>query len=809
MDKYICIHGHFYQPPRENPWLEEIELQDSAYPYHDWNERITAECYGPNAAARILGPDMKIIDIINNYSKISYNFGPTLLYGMERNKPDVYKALIEADRLSTKNFSGHGSALAQVYNHMIMPLANKRDKYTQVIWGIKDFKKRFGREPEGMWLPETAADTESLEILAELGIKFTILAPRQAKRVKKLGKDGKWENLSEERRIDPTMAYRCSLPSGRNISLFFYNGEISQEVGFGGLLNNGEAFARRLASAFPAQVDERPALVTIATDGESYGHHHHHGDMALSYCLYYIENEKLAKLTNYSEFLEKCPPEYMAEIHDNSSWSCIHGVERWRINCGCNSGGHPGWTQAWRAPLKDAMDWLRDSLVLIFEHEALKYLKDPWGARNDYIDVILNRSRENVEVFLKKHARRELNFDEKVKTLKLLGMQRNAMLMYTSCGWFFDEVSGIETVQVMNYAARAMQLAQDITGVSLEPEYLNILETAPSNVCENAKNAFEMFVKPVRLDLLRVGAHYAISSLFQEDNTEKVSIYCYTARNEDYEKLGGGRFKLAIGRTKLASNITWEEADLSFAVLHLGEHNLNGGIRYFTDEAGYSVMKKDMRSVFEKGDIPDLIRAMDKHFGTNTYNLWHIFKDEQRKIINQILQQRYKEIESSYRQIFEDNYAIMDFLRRLSIPLPRPILASAEYILNLDLKREFGDHLEKERLEDLINNSRKLSITIDGDTIGFKASAWVNSEMEKLEIDPENSERIERIRDVLKLLAPIPVRLNLWKTQNIYFAIGKKLYAQINEKIKKGDGAASRWAGAFGDLGNFVHVKVS
>ena len=290
MNKFVCIHGHFYQPPRENPWLDEVEVQDSAFPYHDWNERVTAESYARNADARILDDSQRIVDIVNNYSKISFNFGPTLLSWMEKKDPEIYRSIVEADRLSQKNFSGHGSAIAQVYNHMIMPLANSRDKRTQVIWGIKDFEFRFKRKPEGMWLAETAVDLETLDIMAEQGIKFTVLAPHQAKG-----------------RVDPHVPYRCHLPSGRKICIFFYDGPIALGVAFEGLLNNGEQFARRLTNDFSSS-DPNAQLVHVATDGETYGHHHKFGDMALAYCLHYIEEHQLAQLTVYGEFLEKFPP---------------------------------------------------------------------------------------------------------------------------------------------------------------------------------------------------------------------------------------------------------------------------------------------------------------------------------------------------------------------------------------------------------------------------------------------------------------------------------------------------------------------
>ena len=395
MSRYVCIHGHFYQPPRENPWLEEVELQDSAFPYHDWNERITAECYAPNAASRIVDGENRILYLINNYSKISFNIGPTLCAWMERHDPEVLEAIVAADRMSKERFSGHGSAIAQVYNHMIMPLANRQDKYTQAYWGILDFERRFGRYPEGIWLPETAVDIETLEVLAELRIKFTILAPRQAKRVRALAKAGRWREVGEG--IDPTTPYLIRLPSGNSIALFFYDGPISQAMAFGGILNSGEGFAHRLLGAFS---DSRswPQLVHVATDGESYGHHHRHGEMALSYCLHTIENNGAARLTNYAEFLALHPAMHEVEIHENSSWSCVHGIERWRENCGCNS-GREGWTQAWRRPLREGLDLLRNELLPLYDAEARAFLADPWKARNDYYEVMADRSPTSVERF--------------------------------------------------------------------------------------------------------------------------------------------------------------------------------------------------------------------------------------------------------------------------------------------------------------------------------------------------------------------------------------------------------------------------
>src|SRR3954454_12935467 len=456
--RYLCIHSHFYQPPRENAWLEQIELQDSAYPYHDWNERVEAECYAPNLAARILDGSQDIVRIINNYSKISFNFGPTLLSWAAEHAKDTYRGILDADRASQKLFSGHGSAMAQAYNHMIMPLANARDKRTQVLWGVADFISRFGRAPEGMWLPETAVDSESLDLIAEAGMKFVILAPHQAKAVRKLDEET-WSDVSGAR-IDPTRAYLFTAPSGRTLSLFFYDGPISQAVAFEKLLDNGEKFAARLMGAYS---DGRtwPQLAHIATDGETYDHHHRHGEMALAYALHYIESQKLARITNYGEFLEKHPPTHEAKIHEDTAWSCMHGVERWRSNCGCNS-GRAGWNQEWRRPLRNALDWLRDHVESRFERFGATLLREPWEARNAYIHVLLNRTPEVRQRFGSQHFLRKLDGSEEVTVWKLMELQRNAMLMYTSCGWFFDDLSGIETVQVIQYAGRVLQLAEQL-----------------------------------------------------------------------------------------------------------------------------------------------------------------------------------------------------------------------------------------------------------------------------------------------------------------------------------------------------------
>jgi len=796
MNRYICIHGHFYQPPRENPWLEEVESQDSAWPYHDWNEKITAESYAPNTASRILDDEDRIVDIVNNYSRISFNFGPTLLSWLEKKAPDVYEAILEADKSSRQRFSGHGSAIAQVYSHMIMPLANKRDKETQVIWGIRDFEHRFQRKPEGMWLAETAVDVETLEILAEHAIKFTILAPRQAKRARKIGARA-WKDVSQER-VDPKQAYLCRLPSGRSISVFFYDGPTSRDIAFSGLLSRGENFAGRLAGSFVAKKDQ-PQLVNVATDGETYGHHHRYGDMALAYCLYHIESAKLARITIFGEYLEMHPPSHEVEIFENSSWSCAHGVERWKNNCGCNSGMHNGWNQEWRAPLRRAMDWLRDKLVELYEKEGPRYLKNIWQARNDYIHVILDGSEDNIERFLSDQSVKNLLADEKVKVRQLLEMQLHAMLMYTSCGWFFDEVSGIESVQVILYAARALQLARETAGWDLEPEYVELLAKVPSNIDEfkNAAAVYERLVKPSVLDLLRVGAHYAISSLFAE-SPAKIELFCYTAVSEVYERLVSGKQKLAIGRVKIRSNITGEEGVVSFTVLHLGDEKIIGGARQCSGDGEFEEFLEDVKVNFAKNSLADIISQIDRFFGEHSYSLWHLFRDEQRRILDRIAEPSLKEVEDSLWRIFKEHQPLMEAMTRLRIRLPGEFYATAKFVFNRELRRQLmeDEELDLVKLKLLVENVQLWPIKLDYKTLNFAATQRLNRLMSDLAVNPDNDFLLNKIDGALGLFnaPPLKLQLDLWKAQNIYFSLYK------GGKIKN--------PGLFKSIGDQLRVKV-
>lgn len=805
-EKYVCIHGHFYQPPRENPWLNKVEIQDSAYPYHDWNHRINAECYIRNTSSRIWNNDGKIESIMNNYAWMSFNMGPTLLAWMENETPETYNAILEADIESQKRFSGHGSALAQAYNHMIMPLANERDQETQVIWGIEDFKSRFKREPEGMWVGETAVNTSTLEMMAKHGIKFTILSPYQAKRVRKIGEE-KWEDASDAK-VNTKRAYVCNLPSGNKISLFFYDGPASQGVAFEGLLNDGKRFADRLQGQFTEE--DEVQLVHIATDGESYGHHHTLGEMALSYCLHHIDDNEDANLTIYGEFLEKFPPEYEAEIMENTSWSCYHGVERWRSNCGCNTGGNDGWTQEWRKPLRETFDWVRENLITLYEKELQKYTSDPWDVRDKYIQVILNREYENTNAFLEQYISRDLSAKDKVKILKLMEMQYHTMLMYTSCGWFFDEVTGIESMQDIFYAKRAIQLAEEISGKDYEEDFVDLLEKIKSNLPEygTVLTAYDRFVKPMALDMVRIGAHYAVSSLF-EDFPEEVSLYNFSASVKTKYYYEAGKQKLIIGRTEFRSDITWETVDISYAVLHMGDHHLFGGVRKYMGEEAFEEMHSSVSTFFQKSNMYEIFNKLDSYFGSHNYSFWHLFRDEQRSIMELVMENTLKNVDNTMQQIYENSYPLLQTFTEINMAVPQRLKTPVDMAINGKLIQELKNgEFELERLKNLLHTASNINVNLDVVTLNFLTDNKLNTLMHEFQENPSDLDLLDNIYSLIDLIKESPLQPNEWEAQNIAFKIKEEHYDHYVEEEKKGNEEAAAWLKSFRYLSEKLNLVI-
>ncbi|HEY5381774.1 MAG TPA: DUF3536 domain-containing protein [Acidobacteriaceae bacterium] len=847
--RFVCVHGHFYQPPRENPWLETVEVQDSAAPYHDWNERITAECYAPNGASRVTNKQNQITRIVNNYSRMSFNFGPTLLSWLAEFAPRAYRMILDADAASMERYSGHGSAIAQVYNHIIMPLANERDERTQIRWGIADFKHRFGRTPEGMWLAETAVSRKVLDLMAQEGIRFTILAPHQCARVRPLtpaeaaaharidsnssnghgpnagppqgpGEEhdqtshdqmhAEWTETSNAS-VDPRRPYLVRLDEGRSIAVFFYDGPASRAIAFEGLLNSGEDFGRRLVSGLRSEYadehPEEPQLAHVATDGESYGHHHKHGEMALSYAMHWIEENHLATLTNYGEFLEKFPPAWEAEVFDDSSWSCAHGVERWRANCGCN-GGKQGWNQLWRGPLREALDLLRDRTAPLAEAVAKPLLKDLWAARDAYIRVVLDRSAENVDRFLAEHATHALSHEERVKTLELLELERHTQLMYTSCGWFFDDISGIETVQIIAYAGRVLQLAARLFGEpghELEAEFLSVLAHAESNVSEigNGADVYRRFVTDARLDLEHVGAHYAISSIFR-NYPASGQLFCFDVQRHSYDLLTSGRGRVALGRAALRSRITEATEEICFAVLHLGDQNLSAAVKRFhlRDVPAWDLFLDEARTAVRRANLPELIRLIDGYFGGTLYSLTSLFADEQHRILTSILNQTLEEVESSLMRIYEEHATLLHFLGENNVAAPPALALTASFAINASLRRALeADVYDTAEVTRLLRRADIDNVTLETALLSFTADKRMKRAMVQLEdaVESQNLSVLYETLAVAESLQSLPMDVNLWQAQNIW-----------NDMLRRSDSRLSsrEWREGFLKLGTIMNINV-
>ena len=766
----IVIHGHFYQPPRENPWLDAVEVQDSAAPFHDWNARVTAECYAPNTAARRVTADNRIHDVVNNFEKISFNVGPTLMAWLERHAPDVYAKILAADRASVEA-RGHGNAIAQVYNHMIMPLATARDRLTQVRWGLADFARRFGRRAEGMWLPETAVDAATLATLADQDVGFTILAPHQARRTRPMGSDT-WTEVGDG--IDPSRAYLWRGPGGGSLAVFFYDGPISRAIAFGNALERGETFVDKLHGGFS---DQRtwPQLVHCATDGESYGHHSRFGEMALAAAVQQIEREGFAELTNYAAFLAAHPPTHEVEIREGTSWSCAHGVERWRADCGCRV--QPDTRQTWRAPLRETLDWLRDQMDPFYESRAGELLKDPWAARDDYVDVVLDRSPERLTAFFARHRRATLELAGMVDARRLLELQRNRLLMYTSCGWFFDELSGLEPVQILKYAAMAMQYLRDLGGPALEPDFVRRLEAAPSNVRQYAGGAdvYRSVIRPAVVDFRRVVAHYAITGLF-EDRPDDARVYAYRVQRLDEARESYDVTTLRVAGVRVSSEITGDVKESMFAVLHFGGHDIVCGVRAFEDRSSYEDTKTALLARYADHSLAAMVRAMDDAFPGQSFALPDLFLEERRRVLANVTRAIVERQEETYRRIWEESRKLVHYLRQADAPLPDMLALIARHVLELEvialLRQASPAGIPPAALEQ-VDEARRLGLALDLLPAKGAISRTIHAALDRLDAEP-TPEHIARVVTLISGAREMAVPFGLWAVQNRFFALWQR-----------------------------------
>jgi len=848
----VTVHGHFYQPPRENPYLDAIERQASASPAHDWNERIDNECYRPNAFARILNDRGEVTGIVNNYEYMSFNIGPTLMSWLERYDTEVYQRILEADRKSCQRLNGHGNAIAQVYNHIIMPLANERDKYTQIRWGIADFRSRFDRDPEGMWLAETAVDYATLEVLVAEGIRFIVLAPSQAERCRPLigqnhegepGHNSEWHEVGGGQ-IDPTRPYRCYLKPemrlmadhqlsplsthhfGRRhfqnsdappantpyIDIFFYDGPISRDMGFNDVLSSSHHLAGRLGQA--VRGDHRPAqLICVATDGETFGHHKNSTEKCLAYAFTEEFPRRGWTVTNFAHYLSQNPSVWEVELKPVTAWSCSHGVDRWQDDCGCGGGG--GWHLLWRKPLRDTLNWLRDRLIPIYEEAGRKLFCDPWKARDEYIEVIRDRSPANVDRFLERHQVRPLDASEQVDALRLLEMQRHTLLMFTSCGWFFEEISRPEGVQILRYAARALELAGEVTGVQLEKDFVDRLALVPSNVdCfQTGAEVYRQLVVTAQISLRQVAAHYAISSLFAKYPREQ-RVYCYQAQQQDFQIQRMGSMTLAVGQLQLTSEITRETEIFVLAAFHLGGWDFHCCIQPFGSRRSYTMLKERLFGVMQEASAAHAILDMVRLFGDQSFSLRDLFAEERHRIVQLLSQENLTRLDQLYTQVYRENYGVMMAFHRDELQVPVELQVAAEVALGhrcltaakaLEVETEDVEPLLAE-IEAIATESGHLRCRLNVPEVkeilekmvwrSLDALLQAGSGVEdrspvKLEADIRTIERLIAVGDRLSL------GLCLDKSQELYF---DSLYSQIVPLclgwLQRQDASSSENAGA-------------
>ncbi len=794
MQRCICLHGHFYQPPRENPWLDVVERQDSAYPYHDWNQRITAECYRPNTAARLMDSEGKIIDIMNNYEHISFNFGPTLMRWLKRHEQDVYEAIVQADTKSIKQHHGHGNAIAQVYNHIIMPLATRRDKELQIKWGIDDFRSHFHRDPEGMWLAETAVDIETLEVLADYGLKFTILSPYQAKRFRRL--KGHWKDVDSA--IDGRVPYLCRLPGGKSIVLFFYDGPIAQDVAFAGILNSGEAFFNRLASVASAEFplgEVDALLLNVATDGETYGHHHKFAEMALAYTIKRIKESDF-KLLNYAEFLDLYGVDFEVDVKERTAWSCAHGVERWRSDCGCHIGGGPDWNQKWRTPLRDAMDFLREKTIEVFSNTAAEITDvDPFQLEKDYIDVMLFGNHEE---WVQKELNKTLSNQELVRLFTGLEACKFSLFAFTSCGWFFDDISGLEATQILAYAARAIELLKDL-GTDIEAEYLSILGRAKSNIPEFKDGAYvyTVMAKMREVSISDAAAHFVISRHFIPDLPVQQKAYSYYAQIKELFRDGLSDFSISSGQIFVKSLNTLKEESFEFCSLHTGAYDVRCSLKQGIDEQYFDVFLEAVEGAFKGHNVTELVRAMDNYFGHSYYTLESVFLQERRKIIDFLVKDTVSQFEETFESLYDAYHLFFVGLRKLHYILPPGLSLVLQEVLNGRLKALISDGDMDEE-----NYTHIISVLDDIDMYGISVEVGqIKGLLDKgirqkaLAIQEQVSyESLSKMLRVLDVVSRIKIQVDIWLLQNIYFNITKRhserimpdimpLWKELGEKI--------------------------
>lgn len=771
----LVIHGHFYQPPRENPWTEKIERQAGAHPHHDWNERVYSESYRPNAWARITDPEGRIASIVNNYEHLSFNFGPTLMSWIERTHPSMLGRLQDADRRSMTARGGHGNAVAQAYGHAILPLCNPRDLRSQIRWGVAEFRHRFRRQPESLWLPETAVNDDVVDALIDEGIRYIVLSPNQAGRVRRLDA-ADWIDV-EAGTIDSRVPYACFHRdrSGRFVVVFFYYGSIAHSIAFEGILHSSRSLVDRCQDlqAKPGQI------VNIATDGETYGHHFPYGERCIAHALTDEAVRRGFWVTNYGEYLEHHPVAHAVELRkgprgEGTAWSCIHGVGRWYRDCGCQTGGQPTWSQAWRGHLREALDYVRDQAATYFESTRGHYFKDPWEARDGYISLILDRSRSRRE-FLREHAPRELSDRDRERAHTFLELQRNALLMYTSCGWFFSDISGIETVQILGYAARVLSLIEELDLGSPRKQFLEILTRARSNRPEIGTGAdvFRKLEEVMPVSPQRVAAHLSITGLVP---TEETPAECagYRCQRRDWRRQQQGRTTLSTGRLTLESLATGQTLDFATLSLHLGELDFYAGIKPYPGDASFAASAERLWSRFASSSLPSILRIAQEEFGIHEFGLEHVLLDVRQRIISSVFGSLIRRLSSEYGRLYEDNQRTLEILRGSGFELPPELRAVAEFSLGRRFDEEIRlqsgrtDAASYQKAIELAQEGARRGCRIDRGTAERMFEDMITDAVRRTAADP-SSQTAQKALALHQVSQSLLLRPSLDQAQEILF----------------------------------------
>jgi alpha-amylase/alpha-mannosidase (GH57 family) len=715
MPIHLVIHGHFYQPPRENPWTGTIERQESAAPFHDWNARIAEECYLPNARARVLDAQGRIQDIVNNYETLSFNFGPTLLSWAAGAASDLLAALVAADRASLARL-GHGNAIAQAYNHMILPLATPRDRRTQIRWGLREFQHRFHRTPEAMWLPETAVDAATLDLLIDLGMRYVILSPAQAARWRPLAEQT-WQTAADGE-IDPRRPYRwirrdaAGQPVGnRGIDVCFYHAPLSRGISFQHYLRDAGRLAGSIADAgggIPSP------LVLIATDGESFGHHEKFGEMCLATLFNREAGQRDFHVTNLAAYLAGHRPAWEVQLHPQSAWSCSHGVGRWHEDCGCTAGGGPGWNQAWRRPLREGLNRLRDALAAIFQEEGASLFRDPWAARDDYIDLLLDGSPAARDDFFQRYQARALGAEERARALRLLEMQHHAMLMFTSCAWFFADISGIETLQNLRYAARAIDLAAPFAPRDLEALLLEDLGRAQSNVPvhKTGRQLWEREVRPSR-----VGPEEAVARLLAHG----VLGRGVGPQVRHRWALAPGPIKqdqdLLLAGVRATSEVTGEALHFVGACRRDGPFDFLAGVGPWPAGGDWGAFVEEAGAAFVPNG-PRLAAWSGRH-AARLLRLRNFLPDDRQALLGELLARNDAWLAACVARLSDEALPAAEAMVAAGMPLPAWLKSMLEthwsrrFAENLATLQEAGGAGAYTSLLDLVDRARHLGLTLD------------------------------------------------------------------------------------------------